>query len=634
MKSPALYLLEVFFCSGMLLAFYRLLLVRKVSFAACRRYLVAAVLLSAAIPALDIPLYPARTEADPLPLVASQAVPPAEEPFVAEAGQPAAVVRTTAPATDWGRVARIAVAALYLLTVAVSLAILAVRILGIRRLRRRSRITDCGAYAVAENPRVGTPFSFLRTVFLGEGYEGRRREIVVCHEASHVRHRHSAERIALELVRSLFWFNPFVWIAGRWLSEVQEWEADRDVLDAGYGLTEYRTIIFRQLFGYNPDIACGLNHSLTKKRFAMMTQFTRRRFAFVRFGAAIPVVAGMMMLCSFTTKTSGSAEPGTASRIHISADGTVTFNGRPVSIDRLASYVAAERAKLPESDRAGMQVHLTSDGAAMQDRASIRIASDGSILLNGDPVAVAQLEPKLTAWRGDRSPADVCVSISAGKEVKMGVVTDIKQALRAANILRVMYNGTDERMVMRMLPPLSSSSGVKVVVDVVAVVPDNAVAETVREDKPSARPEIRIKERNVFLVLVNGKGKVMAGTAAGQEVVDPRDLTARVEAFVLNASDDPGLSEKVVKQFDLPGGGRMEYPESQGIVSLQTTRDTPFDSYLDIQNRIAQAFDNIRAGLAQRQFGKPYGELSDAERQVVTRAVPLKVSEAEPRMLR
>lgn len=633
MKSPALYLLEVLFCSGMLLAFYRLLLVRKVSFAACRRYLVAAVLLSVTIPALDIPFYPARTVVYPLPLIAAPAAQVAEGPFAAGAAVPAAVAEKTVPAIDWARVARIAVAALYLLTAAVSLAILAVRILGIRRLRRRSRITDCGAYAVAENPRVGTPFSFLRTVFLGDGYSGRRREIVVCHEASHVLHRHSAERIALELVRSIFWFNPFVWIAGRWLSEVQEWEADRDVLDAGYDLTEYRTIIFRQLFGYNPDIACGLNHSLTKNRFAMMTQFTKHRFAFVRFGAAIPVVAGMMMLCSFTTKTPAPADPGMTARVHISADGTVTFNGRPISRDELADYVAAERAKLPEADRAGMQVHLTSDGAAMQDRASIRIASDGSILLDGDPVAVAQLEPKLTAWRGDRSPADVCVSISAGKEVKMGVVTDIKQALRAANILRVMYNGTDERMVMRMLPPLSSSSGVKVVVDVVAVVPDNAVAETVREDKPSARPEIRIKERNVFLVLVNGKGKVMAGTAAGQEVVDPRDLTARVEAFVLNASDDPGLSEKVVKQFDLPGGGRMEYPESQGIVLLQTTRDTPFDSYLDIQNRIAQAFDNIRAGLAQRQFGKPYGELSDAERQVVTRAVPLKVSEAEPRML-
>lgn len=51
MKSPLLYILEVLFCSGLLLAFYRLLLVRKVSFRACRRYLVAAVFLSAVIPA-------------------------------------------------------------------------------------------------------------------------------------------------------------------------------------------------------------------------------------------------------------------------------------------------------------------------------------------------------------------------------------------------------------------------------------------------------------------------------------------------------------------------------------------------------------------------------------------------------
>ena len=59
-------------------------------------------------------------------------------------------------------------------------------------------------------------------------------------------------------------------------------------------------------------------------------------------------------------------------------------------------------------------------------------------------------------------------------------------------------------------------------------------------------------------------------------------------------------------EFDLPGGGKMEYPVSQGIVSLQTASDTPFDSYLDVQNRIAQAFDDIRTHLAQRQFGKPY----------------------------
>lgn len=83
MKSPLLYILEVLFCSGLLLAFYRLLLVRKVSFRACRRYLVAAVFLSAVIPALDIPLYPARTVVYPLPLIAA---PPAEN-FVQTTGE-------------------------------------------------------------------------------------------------------------------------------------------------------------------------------------------------------------------------------------------------------------------------------------------------------------------------------------------------------------------------------------------------------------------------------------------------------------------------------------------------------------------------------------------------------------------
>ena len=100
MKSPLLYILEVLFCSGLLLAFYRLLLVRKVSFRACRRYLVAAVFLSAVIPALDIPLSPARTVVYPLPLIAA---PPAEN-FVQTTGElPAAV--PVVPA-GWRRILR------------------------------------------------------------------------------------------------------------------------------------------------------------------------------------------------------------------------------------------------------------------------------------------------------------------------------------------------------------------------------------------------------------------------------------------------------------------------------------------------------------------------------------------------
>lgn len=266
MKSPLLYIVEMLFCSGILLAFYRLVLVRRVSFRVCRLYLVAALLLSAVIPALEIPVYPASVRnPDSVRSEWLQEAYPAGPAAVGEAAGEAVSGTQPRPATPrYALPLRLLPAAACAAVTLLSLGLLVVRLYRIRRLRRRSRLTPCAGYTLAENPQVAAPFSFLRTVFLGPGYEGERRAMVLCHEAGHVRHLHSVECLIVEFVRSLFWFNPFVWIAQRWLKEVHEWEADREVLDAGYDLTRYRIVLFHQLFGYNPDIACGLNHSLTK----------------------------------------------------------------------------------------------------------------------------------------------------------------------------------------------------------------------------------------------------------------------------------------------------------------------------------------------------------------------------------
>ena len=38
--------------------------------------------------------------------------------------------------------------------------------------------------------------------------------------------------------------------------------------------------------------------------------------------------------------------------------------------------------------------------------------------------------------------------------------------------------------------------------------------------------------------------------------------------------DDENLPEKTEKEIELADGSKWVYPESQGVVSLQTTRDT------------------------------------------------------------
>lgn len=146
--------------------------------------------------------------------------------------------------------------------------------------------------------------------------------------------------------------------------------------------------------------------------------------------------------------------------------------------------------------------------------------------------------------------------------------------------------------------------------------------------------EIKVKERNLFLVLINGSGQIMAGQPGKQEFIELRDLKDKTKEFVLNPLDDADLPEKEEKVFDLPDGSKWVYPVSSGVVSLQTTRDTGYQPYIMVQNELARAFSEIRDEVAFRKFGDKMSALSEEQRSVITKAVPLKISEAEPRTIK
>lgn len=604
MKSPLLYLLEVLFCSGLLLGLYRLLLVRRIPYWVCRRYLVAAMVAAAVIPALNIPLYPADTVFYPLPLIEApaEAVLPARDAATAGPAADADVGTLAAEASvvpglasaDRAVAWRGGVAALYGAVALLSLGLLGVRMLRIRRLRRRAHLTPGDGYTLAEHPAIASPFSFLRTVFMSPACTGLRREMILCHERSHVRHAHTAERIVLEVVRCLYWINPFVWIAGRWLEEVQEWEADADVLKAGYDLTAYRIVIFRQLFGYNPDMTCGLNHSFTKNRFLMMTRFEMHRHALWRLGAAIPVVAGMMMLCSFTVRT---AEPPVAG---------------PAEAPTAGAPVAEEA---PGGDAYTVVVRM----------------SGGELWVDGVPCTKEEMMRRIADKR-DRLPAEersrLTVEIRADGAVRMGSVSDAKAELREAGMLRVRYSLHGES-VERLLPPSPGMAG-QGRVEVLPVIE----ASFGTGEKPVKGAGPVIAQRNCFQVLVNDRGEVLAGRVGGKTPVSTDELTARVAEFLRNPSDDATLSERCERVFELPDGRRERYAVSRGIVLLDTAPGAPYDAYVGVQQALTKAYAGLRDDLARRWFDRSFDELDEGQRAVVRRAVPVAVSEVAPQRSR
>ena len=148
---------------------------------------------------------------------------------------------------------------------------------------------------------------------------------------------------------------------------------------------------------------------------------------------------------------------------------------------------------------------------------------------------------------------------------------------------------------------------------------------------PNVKQEdVKVKERNLLLVFVSGSGNIMAGG----EVIDISRLKDKAKEFILNPLDDENLPEKEVKEIAMPDGSKWNYPVSQGVISLQTTRDTNYQTYIQVQNELTRAFNEVRNEVAKQKFGgKTFEELQEEESKVVTTAVPLKISEAEPRTM-
>ena len=157
---------------------------------------------------------------------------------------------------------------------------------------------------------------------------------------------------------------------------------------------------------------------------------------------------------------------------------------------------------------------------------------------------------------------------------------------------------------------------------IVRVLPPMADPNVKQED-------IKVKERNLLLVFVAGSGNIMAGG----KVISLDALKDKAKEFILNPLDDKDLPEKKPTDIEMPDGSKWTYPVSEGVISLQNTRDTSYQRYIQVQNELTRAFNEVRDEVAMAKFGSKFADLSEEERKVITKAIPMKISEAEPRKM-
>ena len=140
-------------------------------------------------------------------------------------------------------------------------------------------------------------------------------------------------------------------------------------------------------------------------------------------------------------------------------------------------------------------------------------------------------------------------------------------------------------------------------------------------DEKAAQDQ-KVNRRNIIIVRINSADKLFAGS----EAMDISYLKEKIKEFLTNPTNDPNLPEKEAKEIE----GKT-YMVSKGVISLQNDRGTSYQAYIQVQNELVKAVNELRDDFSRANFGKKFSRLTEEEQEIVKKAVPQNISEAEPK---
>jgi len=140
------------------------------------------------------------------------------------------------------------------------------------------------------------------------------------------------------------------------------------------------------------------------------------------------------------------------------------------------------------------------------------------------------------------------------------------------------------------------------------------------------KTDVEINKRNIYQVLVSAQGSLFV---RGKRMDDIRDLRADAKRFInSDREDDPELPELEEKEID---GIKTIVKVSKGIISLQNDRGTEYGRYIEVQNELVAAYNEMRDEAARKYFNKSFDNLNPEQQAAIKEIYPQRISEAEPK---
>ena len=312
---------------------------------------------------------------------------PAVEPMEFVAPMTDSVVYEVAESFNYTALLQMAFFALFMLGVVVMIARLVISIMSVKRIIRSGEQQSLeGGVTLTIVDKPISPFSWFGHIVVSRADIEQNRDIILTHEMAHIRLHHSWDVLAVDLALCFWWFNPAMWLLRRELQSLHEYQADEEVLNSGIDAQTYQLLLIKRAVGSRlHSVANCLNHSNLNKRITMMCKKTSSRWSAAKALLVLPLVA-----------------------VSLAATATTVYVPREVQ-DKVTENSVNDKSEKTQV---------------------VKISKSG-IYLNGEKITLEELKAKVAEWD--------TVTIEADKNVKMGDVAELKEALRENGTLKVNY---------------------------------------------------------------------------------------------------------------------------------------------------------------------------------------------------
>ena len=292
---PYIYLLKVIVCSAIFMGYYFVVLRNKIYHQYNRFYLLFATLASWCIPLLQFNIVVAKAIVyqpvfEAITYIASSNKSFEPEPIY----QPIATHFTT---DNYIVFIYIVLAAMLMIAMLYAIA----KIFLLTKKYPKENINNCPIYLTKEE---NTPFSFFKFIFWNTdiNIHSNIGNQILQHELTHIKQKHSWDKIFIQLNIIAGWFNPFFWLIKKELEMIHEFIADKKSVPNA-NTAEFAAMLLNTAFGTKQlALTNPFFFSPIKRRLIMLTKNTHPKFSYLQRIIALPLLALAIILFSFKVK--------------------------------------------------------------------------------------------------------------------------------------------------------------------------------------------------------------------------------------------------------------------------------------------------------------------------------------------